>query len=376
MKKICLSAIVIALSACGGNDTSTSQTPNSQPPPSMNFSQAKITLDGFIDNGNSVLNVAPSGQVSGYSFAITNGNGTLYETAGGDQDVNTVSPIASATKMPSAIAILTLVDAGKLALDEPVKTYLDALDPSFNWPYDKRGITMRMLLSHTAGIPSPPDPAVNDCLANTFTTLRECAQNIATTPLDYAPGTTFSYSGADYQVAGYVAQLIAATPFTDLFNSVVGTPLGLTTFVYNDNDNPRVAGGGSCNVDDYVKILRMVLNDGVADNGTRVLSDAMIKELQQNNTANVTIKPLSFLTDTSQNYFSGYTLGLFITDPDQYASDGTSGPEFVDPGLFGTTPWIDMGVKYGAVILITNDTITGLDMWTAVRPQIVQQLNH
>jgi CubicO group peptidase (beta-lactamase class C family) len=365
-RKLWLYFIAITLSGCGGGDDPSHQA---------DFSQAKATLDGFIVKpGATVDENAASGSVDGYSFAVTDSKGTLYEAAGGNQDVGTVSPIASATKMPSAIAILTLVDAGKLSLDEPVKTYLNALDPSFSWPYDKRNITMRMLLSHTAGIPAPPDPATTDCLSDTFTTLRECAQDIATKPLDYPPGTTFAYSGADYQVAGYVAQLIAGEPFTQLFQNAVATPLGLTTFVYNDNENPRVAGGGSSNVDDYMKILRMILNDGVADNGARILSDAMIQELQRNNTAHLRKKPLSFLSNTAQNYFSGYTLGLFITDPAQYQSDGTSGPEFVDPGLYGTTPWFDMDRKYGAVILITNDTITGLDMWTAVRPKIVSQL--
>jgi CubicO group peptidase (beta-lactamase class C family) len=357
-----LGIAMAVVTLCAGCDSGTNHV--------ADWSKVDQTLNGFVTSNL----IAGQDEVQGYSFAVTGVDGTLYETAGGDQTVDTVSPIASATKVPSSIAILTLVDAGKLNLDEPVKTYLNQFDPSFDWPLDKRTITMRMLLSHTAGIPSPPDPQTSDCLSSTVTTLRACAQQIAQAPLDYQPGTTFSYSGADYQVAGYVAQLIAQEPFATLFADAVAQPLKLNTFIYDDPQNPRVAGGGSCNVDDYAKIMRMILRDGVADDGTRVLSDAMIQELEKNQISGTTIETLPFLQDSAPYFAPEYTLGFFVTNPAEYQQDGSPGPEFVDPGLFGTTPWIDTGLGYGAIIMITSDTQTGLDMWNAARPVVISQL--
>jgi CubicO group peptidase (beta-lactamase class C family) len=371
-----IGAAVGAVLACGGcqggssgGDSGTDSTDSTTS--SVDWSAVDASLNGFVTPAA----VAVTGQVVGYSFAVTNSEGTLYETAGGNQTIDTVLPIASATKAPSAIAILTLVDAGVLSLDEPVGTYFAALDPGFDWPADKMAITTRMLLSHTAGIPAPPDPSTSDCLSNTVTTLRACAQQIAEAPLDYPPATTFSYSGADYQVAGYLAQLISAVPFTSLFASAVAAPLGLSTFVYNDEQNPRVAGGGSCDVHDYSKILRMMLRGGLADDGTRVLSDAMVHQLESNQIAGDTYEPIPFLSPSQQSYFAPeYTLGLFVTNPVEYSSAGSPGPEFSDPGLYGTTPWLDAGLGYAAIILINQDVSTGLEMWTAVRPITIAQV--
>ncbi len=377
MNKLWLGATAIILAACGNNDNTTTGPQSSPdtggPSTPLDFSAVGTTLDTFL----SANPIALSGAVTGYSFALTSKTGVLYQTSGGNQDVTTVSAIASATKVPSAIAILTLVDAGKLGLDEPVKTYFDALDPSFNWPQDKWAITTRMLLSHTAGLPQPPDPTSSDCLSNTFTTLQSCVQDIATHDLIFPPGTTFSYSGADYQIAGYVAELISGTAWESFFDSAVAQPLKLTTFTYGSTDNPRLAGGGSTDIEDYAAILRMLLNDGVADDGTRVLSHAMVQALKTNQIGNATVEPLPFLGTDQQAYFAPeYTFGFFVTAPSLYASTGSPGPEFDDPGLFGTTPWLDAGLGYAAIILITQDVPTGLSMWNAVRPMVTSQLIH
>jgi CubicO group peptidase (beta-lactamase class C family) len=355
-------AAMLSLTACGGGSSGGSST--------RDFSAVGTTLDGFV----TTTTPAPSGQVDGYSFALTDSSGTLYEVAGGNQSVDSNLAIASATKLPSAIAILTLVDAGKLDLDTPVGTYLSQFDPTFNWPAANQSITMRMLLSHTAGI-RQSSTSPSDCLNDTTTTLRACAQDIANSALDYTPGSTFSYTGADYQIAGYVAVLVArASSWQALFANSVATPLGLTTFTYGVTFNPRIAGGAVSNVDDYIKILRMILSDGVADDGTRILSHTMVQALESSQIGKATFDTASSLPGGTADYFTGYTFGLFITASSQYANAGTSGPEFSDPGLFGATPWFDTGKNYAAIILINQDTVTGIDMLTAVRPVIITAL--
>jgi CubicO group peptidase (beta-lactamase class C family) len=320
------------------------------------------------------------GNASGYSFAFTErALHTLVTTAGGNLLSDSVVPLASATKVPAALAILTLVDASKLDLDIPVKKYLKKFDASFQWPSDKNAITMRMLLSHTAGFPSPPDPDTGYCLNMQFTTLRNCAQYIAEAALDFKPGTTFSYTGVDYQVAGYIATLISGKSWNDFFNDAIVQPLGLNTFSYGSGGNPRIAGGGQCDTSDYSKILRMLLRHGRADNGERVLSRKLVQVLETNQTEGLAIEPLPSLFFNGggnlKDEFAGYTLGFFILSDSIVATSGSPGPIFADPGSYGATAWIDTSMNYGGILLIDANTTVGLDMMATVVPTIVSDLN-
>jgi len=339
---------------------------------------ADVDLFGVQSTLDSYLGIL-FGDVSGYSLAFSeNARGSLATVANGNLTIDSVVALASATKIPAAIAILTLVDAHKLDLDTPVGQYLNKLDPSFNWPSDKSAITMRMLLSHTAGFPSPPDPESGYCLNVQFTTLRSCAQYVANASLNFKPGTTFSYTGVDYQIAGYIAMLISGKSWNDFFNDAVATPLRLTTFSYGSDPNPRIAGGGQCNVSDYSKILRMLLRNGVSDKGRRVLSQQLVQEMETDQTQGLTIEPLPSLFFNGggnlQNEFSGYTFGFFILSDSVVATSGSPGPVFADPGAYGATSWLDTGLHYGGILLINANTTVGLNMVSTVTPHIVSDL--
>jgi CubicO group peptidase (beta-lactamase class C family) len=340
---------------------------------------ADTQLSGVQGDLDSYIGTA-FGSVSGYSFAFTeHAQHTLMMMAGGNLLSDSVVQLASATKVPAAIAILTLVDARKLDLDIPVRKYLKKFDASFQWPSDKNAITMRMLLSHTAGFPSPPNPDTGYCLNMQFTTLKSCAQYIADAALDFKPGTTFSYTGVDYQVAGYIATLISGKSWNDFFTDALAGPLGLSTFSYGPGGNPRIAGGGQCDASDYSKILRMLLRHGRADNGKRVLSHKLIRALETNQTKGLTIEPLPslfFNGGTSlKNEFAGYTLGFFILNDSIVATSGSPGPIFADPGSYGATAWIDTSMNYGGILLIDANTTVGLDMMATVVPAIVSDLS-
>ena len=86
------------------------------------------------------------------------------------------------------------------------------------------------------------------------------------------PGAAFFYSGAGYQLAGFVAQQAAGIPWTQLFQQRIGTPLGLAGFSYVGNDNPRIGGGALSDTSDYLRITRMFLDGGRAGDAT-VLSE-------------------------------------------------------------------------------------------------------
>ena len=308
-------------------------------------------LDAAVGSGDS--------QVPGYSFALEIAGRTVFRRGAGNLGVNTAVPIASASKAASAAAILALVDAGLIDLDEPVSTYLG---DSIDWPIDKTTITMRMLLNHTSGLPFD-----SPCLADSSLTLQACAQEIANRTLTLPiPGSAFLYSGAGYQLAGYVAQQAAGMPWTELFEQYLGEPLGMSSFRYLGDENPRIGGGALSGTLDYLKLMRMLLDGGRA-NGQQVLSS--------DSAASVTadqISPRLMFGKPVDGSLDGYSNGWWLSAED--AHPGSAGPELSDPGLFGATPWMDFDKDYSAALWVVKDTASGVALWRQLRPLILQQI--
>jgi len=310
-------------------------------------------LDSYLGSGE--------GQVEGYIFALEIRGRTVFERGGGNLRTGMRIPIASASKAPSAAAILSLADQGLLDLDEPVSTYIGN---SLDWPLDKAAITMRMLLNHASGLPFG-----SACLEDDTTTLRACSQEIADLPLNYPPGLVFHYSAAGYQLAGYVAQQAAGMPWAQLFQQRIGTPLGLTGFSYVGNDNPRIGGGALSDTGDYLRIMRMFL-DGGRVGGTTVLSEQSAASVTG---SQIGTRPVLFKPVAPDSGLDGYSNGWWISSPD--AHPGSAGPELSDPGLFGATPWMDFDKDYSAALWMLEGTDTGVGIWHAIRPLILEQID-
>ncbi|NGY05716.1 serine hydrolase domain-containing protein [Solimonas terrae] len=315
-------------------------------PPSYDWSALGATLDGYVS----------SGQIQGYSFALDVGGETVYTRGGGNLPANAIIPIASAAKAPSAAIILSLVDDGLLDLDTPVAQYFGA---TFDWPADKAAITLRMLLNHTSGLPfSSP------CLDDDSTTLEACAQEIAHTDLNFRPGAFFGYSGAGYQLAGYLATVVSGKSWGTLVDERLATPLHMRYFSYGTSDNPRIAGGLITCAADYLKFTQLYL-----DGGGAAVSAAQTALVQDDQAAGL---PVYYKPVPASSGLNGYSFGWWIADPGNHP--GSAGPELGDPGLFGTTPWLDFDQRYTAIILITSSTDTGIAMWNDARRDILAQL--
>ncbi|MCX7071637.1 MAG: serine hydrolase [Gammaproteobacteria bacterium] len=334
---------------------------------------ATVVLYDWRAIGDALDSAVRARTIDGASFALIDRDGPLYTAERGDISLNQMVPLASASKLPTVMAILTLVDTGQLALDRPVGDYL-ARDAGFDWPADKAAITLRMLLAHTAGIVGLGDTQPDCLLLERLSTLRDCAQAIAKTALVATPGSAFNYGGADMQVAAYIATLVSDEDWQDLFAGRIGSPLELGGLLsYGDPavvSNPRVAGGAVASAPAYARLLRVLLNDGLYE-GRRVLSTAMVAELLRDQTTGLPVLYQPFPADRATDY-PGYGLGVFISAPRLHP--GSSGPEYSDPGLFGATPWIDLGLGYGGVLLIESTTDVGLDLWDQLRPLVIRQL--
>lgn len=303
------------------------------------------------------------GTVPGLTLMISRHGRVIYTQAYGNQTVDSVLPIASSTKMPSMLAIMTLADEGRLNLDAPVSTYLQG---SVNVPADKAAITMRMLMNHTSGL-SPDE----DCHGDPTTTLQACAQRILNAPLAFAPGTKFSYGGVSMHLAGYVAEVISGQSWQQFFAAKVGTPLGLTRFTYGVSQNPRVAGGAKSDVGDYTRIMQAYLAGGVYGS-TRVLSRASYHEMQTNQK-----RDLPVVNSPGGDTLLGYSFGWWHSSAaylQNQPQPNTPGLELSDQGAFGCTPWVDFEHNYTAVLLINDRTQTGTTIWNQIRPLIIEQM--
>lgn len=166
------------------------------------------------------------------SVAVMTGGRIVYSKGFGTADLEnavaatpeTLYRTASIAKTITAVAAMTLVEAGKLDLDAPVQRYC-APFPEKQWP-----ITTRELLSHTSGIRhyNPGEPEYT----HHYQWIADGFALFANDPLLFKPGSGFHYSTYGYSVAGCAIEGAAGERFADYVAAHVLKPAGMThTFV-------------------------------------------------------------------------------------------------------------------------------------------------
>lgn len=132
--------------------------------------------------------------------------------------------IASHSKLFTAITVMRARDAGKLRLDDPVTEYLPWFDIRNRHP-EARPVTVRHLLTHTAGLPRESiHPAWTDFEFPEVEALRETVSDQETT---YATETKWKYSNLGFTLAGMVAEDATGDSFADLVTDGILGPLGM-----------------------------------------------------------------------------------------------------------------------------------------------------
>ncbi|NWG46889.1 MAG: beta-lactamase family protein, partial [Alphaproteobacteria bacterium] len=140
----------------------------------------------------------------------------LYRRFFGGYTETTAVPIASATKWITGATVMTLVDAGRIDLDSPVKTWLPEL------PSPHGDLTLRQLLSYTAGFPSLAERI--DLKQDRTISLLEAAIALKDVALVDEPGTAYAYGGPNFQIAGAVVERVSGQRWADYFDEVLGDP--------------------------------------------------------------------------------------------------------------------------------------------------------
>ena len=194
--------------------------------------------DQFVPAVHIIENAVIAGDVPGAAVLIMKNGAVVAESAFGTRDTESGRPfetdticwIASLTKPVTAAAAMTLVERGRLGLDDPVEKYL----PEFRTQTAAGGphypVTIRQLMCHASGIQSSVPLRPRDFFEQPWyrRTLAEVAAAIAETDLVFEPGARAQYSNAAPYVLGRIIELQAGQPFGDYVRAAILEPLGMS----------------------------------------------------------------------------------------------------------------------------------------------------
>ena len=334
-----ITATAIAmLAGCGGEEAasppptppvtvtpSPSPTPTPTPAPAASFAP--------------VINAINRSSLANIYVAVGTRSGTVFTYQKGAQGPATASPIASASKLYSSAAIMRLVEAGVMNLDDRPQRYLSFWTTN---PADARSqVTLQQLLSFTSGFNRPENNS-SGCITDATTTLAACAREIHDVGLETAPGAAFSYGPDHLQIAGAMAEAATGKPWAVLFREQVADPVGMTATSYPipSTGNPRIAGGVNSTASDTIRLLQAMLN------GTLI---SQIDTFARHRTAGLTVVDTPEASTAYGQWL--YAFGAWRECRDMpFSATCAAQPVLSSPGAFGWTPWIDFHRGYWGLV--------------------------
>jgi methyl acetate hydrolase len=344
-------------------------------------------------------------EVPGVVAMAATDNGVLYEGVFGTRDLgkgpamtrDTVFRIASMTKAVTSVAAMQLVEQGKLKLNEPVPD----IDPALSAPqvlegFDasgapqlrpaKRPITLRHLLTHTAGFTYEVWDANTQRYVKATGMPSTVSGKIAAlrTPLAFDPGDRWLY-GTNIDWAGRIVEATSGQPLDVYFREHILGPLGMNDTGFTTTPEQRArqasvhqrkadaslepqpletpftpefyAGGGGLysTAPDYLTFLQMLLHGG-SWNGARILSPETVALMGTNQIGDIEAGVLKTSVPARSNdvdFFPSMPLrwGLAYMINLQPGPDGRSANSLTWAGIFNTYYWIDPSKHVTGVIM-------------------------
>ncbi|HEV9038311.1 MAG TPA: serine hydrolase domain-containing protein [Puia sp.] len=369
------------------------------PDPSVDYARL-ARIDTFIDG------YVRRGWINGVVTIIVH-NGRVVQYKGyGYSDVEQHRPmhrddlfrIASQTKAIVSVGIMQLFEEGKLSLDEPVSDFLPAFkdlrvldkfnpsDTTYTTVPAKRAITIRDLLTHTAGLDYPligtkemraiyAKAGTPSGLGVFDADLRERMESLARLPLGHQPGEKWTYSlGVD--LLGCLIEVISGKNLEEFLSQRLFGPLGMKDTYFNvpaskaarlvriyredslhrfvpytsadegiDPDYPlrhkRYFSGGAgltSTAWDYAIFLQMLLNGG-SYNGVHILSPRTVQLM--------TSGQLAFNFNGVDNFGLGFDITSAVSAARDVRNEGT----FSWGGFYGTTYWADPKARLVCLVM-------------------------
>ena len=307
---------------------------------------------------------APS--LGGCALVLIQRDRVIYQKAFSRYSADKVVPIASASKWFAGAVIMSLVDEGKISLDDPVFKYL----PEFS--NEKANITIRQLFSHTSGL--PPETS---CRNNKRTSLESCAKEIAHIKLRAEPGKEFFYGGVSMHLGGRIAEIASGRSWNQLFIERIASPLGMANtdfFAYGETANPRPEGDARSSATEYVRFLQMILKQGEFG-GKKILSAESIAEMHRDQTGGASIKYTIYEKHgrlDSALPRARYGIGVWREKVVEATGELL---ETSSPGALGFSPWIDVRRNLAGVLSTQSSMSQVMPIYLKVKEEVRRIVN-
>ena len=341
-------------------------------------------------------------RIPGLVALVTNAEGELYRGAFGLADVargramsdDAIFNIASMTKPITSFVVMTLIEQGRLRLDDPIADHLPDVVPtevfaSFD-PATKRftsrpavrPVTIRHLLSNTSGLGYPFSNETLFALIGTAIP----SPSVTSYPLLFDPGTRWAY-GESTRVLGSMIEAVTGQGLYESYSARVFSRLGMddTSWLVPEaklsrvvtrheteggvlveipnptsgalGGAPRGDGGLYSTAPDYAKFLRLLLSGGTAADGSRLLGADAVARMGENHIGDlhVELQPAAnpartrpFPVNAGRDVFGlGFQITMVSDDPELRSPGSMSWA-----GINNTQFWIDPARGIGAVLMM------------------------
>lgn len=358
---------------------------------SAKLDQIPVKLQAFVDNDQLVGAVAAVGTKDG--MVRVDAVGKFDLESGKAMPKDAIFRIASMTKPVTAMAIMILADQGKLSVSDAVEKHL----PEFRGQMlvtsksggmvtlkkPPRPITIRDLLTHTSGLPGGFPEGLSNLYVTRRLTLSEAVLVSSQRPLDFEPGSKWSYCNAGIDTLGRIVEVASGESYSDFLSSHIFKPLGMsdtTCFpstsqksriqpvfdakdgklsvaksviigLPDDAKHPIPAGGLCSTANDLGKLYQMTLNGGrVGDK--QIVSSKSLAEMTKLQTGDLTC---GFVPGM------GFGYGFAVVREPQGVTAMLSPGSFGHGGAFGTQAWIDPKQGVFVVLLIQRVGLPNAD---------------
>ncbi len=353
-----------------------------------------------------------AGEMAGAVAIVARKGKVAYQTAQGVMDLESKQPvtpatmfrIASMTKPVTGIAIMMMVEEGKVRINDPVSRYIPEFRgmkvavatgagagggrgaapgpaaakgaaPEFYTMPAAREITVKDLLTHVSGLASGPmsNSTVQSVARKPGEKLADYIPRLGTTALEFQPGTRWAYSAqAGFDTLGRIVEIASGMPLDQFFQKRIFEPLGMKdiTFWPSDAQWPRVAsvynrtnntltknnnpntlssdvyfmgsGGLISTAEDYIPFGAMLANGGELF-GKRLLSRKTVEMLSA-----------AHVPDTLPGRAPGEGYGLSVRVVTNHAARGTmlSDGTYGWSGAYGTHFFVDPKEGLTAVLMV------------------------
>lgn len=359
-------------------------------PASAQSESLRATMQAFVD----------AGDVSGMVTLVGDKDGIIDVQVLGMADLenrlpmrrDTLFRIASMTKPITALAIMQLVEEGKINVEYPVENYLpefkgqmllaSAEGGAVTLRKPSRPIAVKDLLTHTSGLPNYP-AGLADIYQKRDRTLSETTIAISQSPLMFEPGARWSYCNSGIDTLGRIVEVVSGLPYDVYLARRIFQPLGMhDTTPYPSAEqlrrlcvtyarpegrlvaapggvldytlgarHPVPAGGLFSTGDDLARLYRCLLNGGSLD-GHRIIGEQTLADMTSIHTGDI---KAGFIDGSAWGY------GVGVVKQPEGAAQSLSAGSYGHGGAFGTQGWIDPVKGVYAILLIQRSGLANGD---------------